>query len=55
MAKTDRNSISITREVKDKLKEVSYPGQSYDGIIREPLQKVGSPVSTNVKGRKYSR
>lgn len=55
MAKTVRKSISITKEVKDKLKEVSHPGQSYDGIIRELLQKVGSPVSTDVKGRRYSR
>jgi len=54
MANTIRKSISITKVVKDKLKEISHPGQSYDGIIRELLQQAGSPVSTDVRGRNYS-
>lgn len=33
-------SMSVSKEVKDKLDEVRHPGQSYDGIIRELIQRV---------------
>lgn len=37
--------IKISTGVAKKLDELRHPGQTYDGIIREILEKVGAKVN----------
>ncbi len=36
--------IRVTPEVKRKLDELARPGQTYDGVVRDILEKAGYPV-----------
>jgi len=36
----NRASIKISLEVKEKLDKLRHPGQTYDGIIKELIEKI---------------
>ena len=44
----ERASIKISLETKKKLDELAHPGQTYDGIIKELIEKVEEAEKASV-------